>query len=117
LEKANPYKIAKEKGISVDEAKAQIEQAREKNQKKLDKLGPGFTDLLKTPEESEAQQAAIDTKKNKHKVSGPRPIAAAGGTFKSGKKAEAEKRAAEAAKKAAAKARAKNNNKKSGKKK
>ena len=103
LIKANPYKIAKEKNITVDEAKALIEKAKEKNKQQLEKVGG------KAPEPVERKSAAprLDNKNKKkkdtHKVKGPRPVSEGGSTFKTGKKAEKEKRArSEAAKKAQA---------------
>jgi hypothetical protein len=105
LIKANPYKIAKEKSITVDEAKELIEKAKERNQKQLEKVGG------KAPEPEVRKSAAprLDNKnKNKdkkktHKVKGPRPVSEGGSTFKTGRKAEKEKKArAEAARKAQA---------------
>ena len=101
LAKANPYRVAKEKGISVDDAKALIEKAKEKNQKMLEKTGG------KAPEPAEAKSSAprLDSKKKKkntHKVKGPRPVSEGGSSYKTGRKAEKERKArAAAAKKAA----------------
>ncbi|MDR0854338.1 MAG: Ig-like domain-containing protein [Clostridiales Family XIII bacterium] len=105
LENADPYKVAKDKGISVAEANVQIAKAKSKHQKNLDKLGPSFADMMKPPEEVAKELEA--KKKNVHKVHTKKPISAAGGKYKSGKKAIAEKKAAEEKRKAAAKARAK----------
>jgi len=102
LAKANPYRIAKDRKITVDEAKELIEKAKEKNKKQLEKVGG------KAPAPVEKKSAAprLDAKKKKkdtHKVSGPRPISEGGGKYKTGRKAEALRKArAEAAKKAAA---------------
>jgi 2',3'-cyclic-nucleotide 2'-phosphodiesterase (5'-nucleotidase family) len=46
LMKANPYRIAKERNISVDDAKMLIEKAKEKNQKQLEKTGGKAPELL-----------------------------------------------------------------------
>lgn len=100
LEQANPYKIAKERGITVDEAKVLIEKARERNRKKLEKAGVN-PNKPKQLEKAESKQVEAP-KKKVYKVKGPKPISEAGGTYKSGRKAEAERKAkAEAAKKAA----------------
>jgi len=102
LLKANPYRVAKERGISVDAAKELIEKAKEKNKALLIKTGG------KAPTEEDLKNSGVPRlgkekpKKNVHKVKAPRPIAAAGGKYKTGRKAEAEARArAEAARKAA----------------
>jgi len=101
LLKANPYRIAKEKSISVDEARALIDKAKEKNQKQLDKVGG------KAPEPEERKSAAprLEHKKKAkktHKVSGPRPVSEGGSKYKSGRKAEKERKArVDAARKAA----------------
>ena len=98
LEKANPYKIAKDRGISVEEATALIEKAKEKNRKKLEKAGVS----LDKDKEKEAPQIEAPQKATAHKVNGPRPISEAGSSYKTGRKAIAEKKAkAEAAIKAA----------------
>ena len=102
LIKANPYRIAKEKSITVDEAKVLIEKAKEKNKKQLEKVGG----KAPVPEEKKSVAPRLETKKKKkntHKVSGPKPISEGGSTYKSGRKAEKERQAkAAVAKKAAA---------------
>ncbi len=102
LLKANPYKIAKERKITLDEAKELIEKAKEKNQKQLAKVGG----KAPVPEEKKSAAPRLDSKKKKkntHKVKGPRPVSEGGSTYKTGRKAEKEKKArAEAARKAAA---------------
>ncbi|MDR3304813.1 MAG: hypothetical protein LBS85_02120, partial [Clostridiales Family XIII bacterium] len=101
LLKANPYRISKERNISVDEAKVLIEKAKEKNQKQLEKTGG------KAPEPIEKKSAvpklgAAKPKKDTKKVKGPRPVSEGGSSYKTGRKAAAERKArAEAAKKAA----------------
>ena len=102
LAKANPYRIAKEKNISVDDAKALIEKAKERNQKQLEKTGG------KAPEPVEKTSAAprLDSKKKAkktHKVKGARPVSEGGSSFKTGRKGlKARKARADAARKAAA---------------
>jgi len=102
LAKANPYRIAKDRKISVDEAKVLIEKAKEKNKKQLEKVGGKAPE----PEEKKSAVPRLESKKKKkdtHRVKGPRPISEGGGKFKTGRKAAKEKKArAEAAKKAAA---------------
>ena len=102
LAQANPYRVAKEKNITVDEAKELIEKAKEKNKKQLEKVGG------KAPEPVEKKSAAprLEPKKKKkkdtHKVKGPRPVSEGGSRYKTGRKAEKERKArAAAAKKAA----------------
>ena len=101
LSKANPYKIAKEKNITVDEAKALIEKAKAKNQKQLDKVGG----KAPPPEEKKSAAPRLESKKKKKntkKVKGPRPVSEGGSLYKTGRKAEKERKArAEAAKKSA----------------
>jgi len=102
LIKANPYRIAKEKNITVDEAKAMIDKAKEKNKKQLEKVGG----KAPVPEEKKSAAPRLDYKKKKkdtHKVKGPHPVSEGGSKFKTGRKAEKERKArAEAARKAAA---------------
>jgi hypothetical protein len=101
LLRANPYRIAKEKGIPVDEAKALIEKAKEKNREKLEKTGG----KAPAPEEKTSavpRLGAQKPKKETHRVKAPRPVSEGGSAYKTNRKAEAEKKAkAEAAKKAA----------------
>ena len=104
LARANPYRVAKEKGITVDAARELIEKAKEKNQKLLEKTGG------KAPEPVEVKKSVprLDggrndkKKKNTKRVKGPRPISEGGSTYKTGRKAEKErKERAAAARKAA----------------
>jgi hypothetical protein len=102
LLRANPYRIAKEKGIPVVEAKALIEKAKEKNREKLEKTGGKAPD----PEEKAGAVPRLGAqkpkKKDTHRVKAPRPVSEGGSAYKTNRKAEAEKKArAEAAKKAA----------------
>jgi hypothetical protein len=98
---ANPYRIAKEKGISVDDARALIEKAKEKNREKLEKTGG----KAPVPEEKAGAVPRLGAQKPKkvtHRVKGPKPVSEGGSAYKTNRKAEAEKKArAEAAKKAA----------------
>ena len=102
LAKANPYRIAKDRNISVDDAKALIEKAKEKNKKQLEKVGG----KAPPPEEKKSVAPRLESrkkKKNTHRVKGPRPVSEGGSKFKTGRKAEKERKArAAAAKKAAA---------------
>jgi hypothetical protein len=102
LMKANPYRIAKERSITVDEAKVLIEKAKEKNQKQLEKVGG----KAPTPEPPKGAAPRLESKAKKkkpaHKVQGPHSALAAGSKFAAQHKIEAErKRKAAAAKKAA----------------
>jgi len=116
LMKANPYRIAKEKNISVDDAKALIEKAKERNQKQLEKTGGKAPE----PEEKKSVAPRLESKKKAkktHKVKGPRPVAEGGSSFKSGRKGQKSRKArAEAAQKAAAAKRGSSGSKKSKKK-
>ncbi|MDR3364388.1 MAG: hypothetical protein LBS91_05500 [Clostridiales Family XIII bacterium] len=96
LMKANPYRIAKEKSITVDEAKALIAKAKEKNQKQLDKVG-GKTPALEEKKSAVPRIESKKKKKNTHKVKGPRPISEGGGVYKTGRKAEKARKAKAAA--------------------
>ena len=105
LAKANPYRIAKDKNISIDEAKELIEKAKEKNQKQLEKTG-GKAPVI---EEKKSATPRLDSKKKAkktHKVKGPRPVSEGGSSFKTGRKGlKARKARAEAAQQAAQKSR------------
>lgn len=109
-EKVNPYKEAKRTGKSVEEIveRTEKEKAR-KAARDARKRARGETVL---PDEEDDYDYSDD---NYYRVKRPRPISEAGSTYKTGRKAEAEKRAAEAAKKA--KYAAQNKNKGKGKKK
>jgi len=102
LMKANPYRIAKDKSISIDEAKELIEKAKERNQKQLEKTGGKAPE----PEEKKSVAPRLEHKKKTkktHKVKGPRPVSEGGSSFKSGRQAEkARKARADAARKASA---------------
>jgi hypothetical protein len=109
--KVNPYKLAKEKKITVQEAMDMIERDKKRRDKRLQKAGVD-------PNAKDKQAALTGPKKDAKRVSRPRPISEAGSTYKTGRKAIAEKKARENAErraKAQAKAKAaRNNNKKKG---
>ena len=97
LEKVNPYKEAKKTGKSVSEIVAQEQKKREKYEAELEAERAEW-EAEKAAEEAE-RQAAIEAALaagRKH-VSRPRPISEAGSTYKTGRKALAEKKAAEEA--------------------
>jgi hypothetical protein len=106
LLKANPYRIAKDRGISVDDAKVLIEKAKEKNRKQLEKVG-GKMPAAEPAEKDRAVPQLGGGKKDKpkkktHKVTGPASALARGSAYAAARKKAAEKKArAEAAKKAA----------------
>ncbi|QIB68123.1 hypothetical protein Ami103574_01820 [Aminipila butyrica] len=85
-EKVNPYKVAKETGKSVEEVVAldqkDKEKQRRKQAKKLAKEAEEWTD--------EDEDAVLNDNK---RVKGPRPIAAGGSAYLTGRKAAAEERA------------------------
>ena len=89
-EKINPYKYAKEKGITVDEAMGRIEKERQKRAKRL---GVTADELDKKIEEARKKPS----KPGAYRVKGPRPISAAGSTYKTGRKAQAAAKKKEAA--------------------
>lgn len=92
VDKVNPYKVAKETGKSVEDIVAKTEKEKQKVQAKANKNKAST---------GKAEHATVEDNGNK-KVKGPRTIASAGSTYITGRKAEAEKKAAEAAARAAA---------------
>jgi hypothetical protein len=88
---ANPYKLAKEKGITVEQAMARIEKEK---QKKAKLIG---TSTGTSATGASAQGANAGSAKNTKRVKAPRPISAAGGLYKSGRKAVADQKAKEEA--------------------
>ncbi|MDR2162890.1 MAG: hypothetical protein LBO70_02960 [Clostridiales Family XIII bacterium] len=118
--KVNPYKLAKDKKITVKEAMELIERDR---QKRLKRLG-----IAEGKDEHAAATAAAKPRDTR-KVKAPRPISAAGSSYRTGRAAIAEKRAksamekyekekaARAAKQGGKGTKAKNKGKKKGKKK
>lgn len=78
--KVNPYKEAKRTGKSVEEIIAREEKIKAKEEAKRQK---------KAEERRKAEEAELEElRKTYYKVSGPRPISAAGSTVVSGKKKE-----------------------------
>lgn len=106
-EKVNPYKVAKEKGKSVEEVMAQIEKDKARKAKKNSKKN----------KDGETFDDEVDD--GVYKVKAPRPISAGGSSYKTGRKSAAEKKAKEeAARKAKGTTNPKNKgSKKKGKKK
>jgi hypothetical protein len=105
LMKANPYRIAKERNITVDEAKALIEKAKEKNQKQLEKVG-GKAPVPEPPKGAAPRlESKAKKKKPTHKVLGPHSALAAGSKYAAQHKVESEKKRKAVAAKKAAKAR------------
>ncbi len=96
--KVNPYKLAKETGKSVEDVVAKTNKEREKAKAKAQKKGSYNVQRPGAAENSEDEDAGKDTKR----VTGPRPIIAAGSTYKTGRKAKAEKEREKAAARAAA---------------
>ena len=98
-DKVNPYKIAKETGKPVEEVIAKLEKEKEKKARADARKARGKSGGA--DDDGSAYSADSDNKR----VRGPRPISAAGSTYVTGRKAQAEAEAAakaEAAKKAAA---------------
>jgi hypothetical protein len=102
--KVNPYKLAKEKKISVKEAMELIERDR---QRRLKRLG------IAEGKDEHAAAAAAEKPRDTRKVKRPRPISATGSTYKTGRSALVEKRA-KAAMEKYEKAKAENAKKSSG---
>jgi len=103
LMKANPYRLAKDKSITVDEAKTLIEKAKERNQKQLEKTGGKAPEPEKRKSAAPRLESKKKEKKKTHKVGGPRPVSEGGSRYKTGRKGEKSRRArAEAARQAAA---------------
>lgn len=96
--KVNPYKVAKETGKSVEDVVAKTEKEKEKARAQAQKKNKGKPDSqAKVKVDSDD-----DTAKDTRRVTGPRPIAASGSTYVTGRKAKAEKEREMAASKAAA---------------
>ena len=93
LAKANPYRIAKDKGITVDAAKELIEKAKERNQKQLEKTGGKAPEPVVEKKASAPKRLdAGKKKKDTVRVKRPRPISEGGSTYKKGRKAEKERK-------------------------
>jgi hypothetical protein len=88
--KVNPYKLAKDKKITVKEAMELIERDRKRRLKRLG-MAEGKDEM--------AAAAAAEKPRDTKKVKRPRPIADAGSTYRTGRSAAMEKQAAKAAEK------------------
>lgn len=99
--KVNPYKVAKETGKTVEDVIAKTNKEKEKARAKAEKKG---NHKVRRPGDAPASDAEDDddSDKDTKRVTGPRPIAAAGSTYKTGRKAIAEKEREKAAARAAA---------------
>lgn len=96
-QKVNPYKEAKKTGKSVEEIVAKEQKERAKYEaKEAARRAKEEEERAEEEAKRAAEEAALLAASRKH-VSGPRPISAAGSTYKSGRKAAAEKKAAEEA--------------------
>ncbi|MDR2355178.1 MAG: hypothetical protein LBE16_03175 [Clostridiales Family XIII bacterium] len=93
-QKVNPYKVAKETGKSVEAVVAKEEKRKQQTAKRKARTNPSASDKDKAAKEAENETAGGRRVK---RVKGPRPIAAAGGRYRTGRKAAAEKRAREEA--------------------
>lgn len=93
--KVNPYKVAKETGKSVEAVVAKTEKEKEKARAQAEKRNKG---KVKVKAEEDIEEPASDNKR----VTGARPISAAGSTYVTGRKEKAEKEKEMAAAKAAA---------------
>jgi hypothetical protein len=86
-QKVNPYRVAKETGKSVSEVVAQEEKKKKKDAMK--NTSSASKDAAVKPAEAPASAGGRRVKR----VKGPRPIAAAGSSYRTGRKAAAEERA------------------------
>ena len=84
----NPYKEAKKQGKSVEEVMAQHEKEVAKKEAKEARKHRHDSEIEDDDDEDELPAGH-------YRVKGPRPISAAGSTYKTGRKAEAEARKAE----------------------
>jgi hypothetical protein len=96
--KVNPYKVAKETGKSVEAVVAKTEKDKAKVRAHVEKKNKGRP---QNQERAEAGKAA-EFDRETRRVTGPRPISAAGSTYITGRKAKAEKEKEKAAVKATA---------------
>jgi hypothetical protein len=95
--KVNPYKVAKETGKSVEQVVAKTEKEKEKARAQAEKKNKAKGNA-KANEIILSDEPAKDTQR----VTGPKPITAAGSTYKSGRKEKAEQERQRAAAKTAA---------------
>jgi hypothetical protein len=96
--KVNPYKVAKETGKTVEDVVAKTAKEKEKAKAKAEKKGSHKVQRPGATSATEDEDADKDAKR----VTGPRPIAAAGSAYKTGRKAQAEKEREKEAARAAA---------------
>jgi hypothetical protein len=94
--KVNPYKEAKKTGKSVEDVVAKTEKEKEKARAKAEKNSGGRQQAGANAADNEG-----DLQNDTRRVTGPRPISAAGSTYVTGRKAQAEKEKEKAAAKAA----------------
>ena len=95
--KVNPYKVAKETGKSVEAVVAKTAKEKEKARAQAEKKNRNKGDR-----QDKASSKEEDRISENRRVTGPRPIAAAGSTYITGRKAKAEKEREKAEAKAAA---------------
>lgn len=96
--KVNVYKVAKETGKPVEEVVAKTEKEKAKARARAEASKGREKVQVKSKASVKTYEQVRDTKR----VKGPRPIAAAGSTYITGRKAKAEQERAKAAAKAAA---------------
>ncbi|MDR2295990.1 MAG: hypothetical protein LBD95_04250 [Clostridiales Family XIII bacterium] len=94
-QRVNPYKVAKETGKSVTEIVAKEEKRKRQAAKR--RAGAGASAADKDADAKDAESAAAAGGRRVKHVRAPRPIAAAGSGYKTGRKAAAEKKAREEA--------------------
>jgi hypothetical protein len=96
-QKVNPYKVSKETGKSVTDIVAQEDKKKQKASKKGDSKDNKKTDRSGAAATSAETRAGGVGNSRVKRVKGPRPIAAAGSSYRTGRKAAAEKKAREEA--------------------
>ncbi len=112
-EKVNPYKEAKRTGKSVEEIVAKDEKAKAKKAAREAKIEEEKAKEREKEEALRAEEEARIAAAGRKRVARPRPVSEAGSTYVTGRKALAEKKAAEeAAKRAAGTTNPKNKSKK-----
>lgn len=97
-EKVNPYKLAKETGTSVEDAVAKTEKERQKARAQAEKKNKGKAQ----PPAQMTVKNDTDSETDAKRVTGPRPISAAGSSYITGRKEKAEKKIEKNAGKASA---------------
>lgn len=100
--KVNPYKVAKEKGKSVEEIVAKDQKAKERAQHAAQKAKEQKEKDIAKILEAKGMAPGEEYDPNRKRVKAPRPIKEAGSDYKSGTKAKEEAKKKEAAKKRAA---------------